>query len=148
MSEAKRGKYIGVNSPSYGRKHSEESKRRMSEKKLGRKLSEETKRKVSLNNARYMLGKHPSTETLKKLSESHKGIKPSKETLAKRAMSMKGKNSKSVLLYTKDGEFVAKFVSTVACAEFLKTSSSNISAAIRDNRLICKKKYKVVYANT
>lgn len=57
-------------------------------------------------------------------------------------------NSKSVLLYTKDGEFVAKFVSTVACAEFLKTSSSNISAAIRDNRLICKKKYKVVYANT
>lgn len=147
MSNAKRGKYCGVNSPSYGRKHTEEAKRKMSIAATGRRLSEETKRKVSLNHSRHTLGKHPSKETLKKLSESHKGIKHSKETIAKIAASLKGKNAKPVLLFTKDGTFVARFISAVACGEFIGLGGGSISSAIHRHSII-NKKYIAIYDST
>lgn len=59
-----------------GKKHTEESKKRMREKSIGRHLSEETKKKLSIlnsgkNNPHY--GKHLSDETKKKISDSNKG---------------------------------------------------------------------------
>jgi len=50
--------------------HSEESKRKMSEKQKGRKHTEETRRKIS----EKCKGKTLSKETRKKLSEARKGI--------------------------------------------------------------------------
>ena len=84
-----------------GYKHSDESKRKISEAKKGKKHSEETKRKLSEankgeKNPRY--GKYPTLETRKKLSEANKGKNhPNygkhlpKETRCKISESHKGK---------------------------------------------------------
>lgn len=83
LSESMKGKYTGRNNPFYGKKHSEESKRKMSEAGGGKHPSDETRRKMSEsqkgeknhnwgktgeNNPRY--GKKHSEETIRKLSES------------------------------------------------------------------------------
>lgn len=93
--------------PNKNKPHSEETKRKISEKTRGKKRSEETKKKISLahkgmthlvsdetkNKLRKAnIGKHPSEETRRKLSESHKG-KPhpiSEETKKKISEKLKG----------------------------------------------------------
>ena len=59
----------GENNPFYGKKHSEESKKRIGEKSKGRRHSEETRRKMRESHK----GKPKSEEHKKKLSESAKG---------------------------------------------------------------------------
>ena len=93
MSENRKGKCIGEENPFYGKKHTDESRKRMSDsqKRLydegyvnpskGLKRSEEARLKMSIaqkerlkdptNNPMY--GKHHSEETRQKLSESRKG---------------------------------------------------------------------------
>ena len=62
-----------------GRKHTEESKLKISKSQKGKILSEETKRKISENHADFsgknhpLYGKHHSEETRKKISKSNKG---------------------------------------------------------------------------
>ena len=59
-----------------GFKHTEETRKKMSESGKGKIISEETRRKISeaqLGSKNHMFGKHPSEETRKKLSEAHKG---------------------------------------------------------------------------
>ena len=51
-----------------GRKHTEETKRKMSENNIGKKLSEETKRKIGESNT----GQKRSEEAKKKMSEARK----------------------------------------------------------------------------
>ena len=69
-----------------GGKHSEESKRKLSEVNKGKKLSEETRRKISEAHK----GKKLSEETRKKLSEVNKGKKLSEETRRKLSEAKKG----------------------------------------------------------
>ena len=57
----------GKNSPHYGKKHSNETKKKMSISATGRKFSEETKRKMS--------ARHRTEKELKHLSEITTGIK-------------------------------------------------------------------------
>ncbi len=59
----------GKNNPNYGKKFSEEHKRKMSEAKKGIKLTEEHKRKTGLASK----GRKHSEETKKKISESRMG---------------------------------------------------------------------------
>jgi len=88
----------GENSPRWGRKHSEKTKKKMSMAKigkLGKKHSEESKQKMSAarkgeNNP--MWGMKHSEETKKKISETNKGKKHSEETKRKMSESHKGKN--------------------------------------------------------
>ena len=101
QSEARKGE----NNPNYGKKMSEEQKKKISEKAKGKKQSEETKRKNSESKkGKYagknhpMYGKSPSEETRKKQSEAMKGENnpnygksPSEETRKKRSEAMKGK---------------------------------------------------------
>lgn len=85
MSEARKGKYVGEKNSFYGRTHSEETKRKISESLKGE------------NNPNY--GKHCSEETKKKLSESQKGENShmygkslSEETRQKISEATKGEN--------------------------------------------------------
>ena len=55
---------IPENNPMFGKKHTEESKRAMSEKRKGTHIGEDN----------HFFGKHHSEETRKKLRENHKGL--------------------------------------------------------------------------
>jgi len=78
-----RGKF-GKDNPNYGKKRSEETKRKMSETKKGKLFSEDAKRNMSIgqkNRTNYKrgenhhyYGKKHSEETRRKMSESHKKI--------------------------------------------------------------------------
>ena len=61
QSEAMKGKYSGENAYWYGKRHSEETKEKMSEAQSGE------------NHPKGMLGKHHSDETKQKMSETKKG---------------------------------------------------------------------------
>lgn len=93
----------GVNSPSYGRKLTEEHKQRISNANKGKLKSPETRRKMS----EAQKGKKHSEDTKKLLSEIHKGKKVHseerklelskrwKENNPRRNMDMTGKNNPS-----------------------------------------------------
>lgn len=76
----------GENHPMWGRKHSEETKKIMSEKAIGRKLSEETRRKISEVQTGKKLKPH-SEETKRKISIANTGKIRTKEMEEKRQAS-------------------------------------------------------------
>jgi len=69
----------GTNNPMYGRKHSEETRKKLSEVNKGKKHSEESKKKMS----EVQKGKKVSEETRKRMSEANKGRKHSEESKKK-----------------------------------------------------------------
>ena len=119
MSEAKKGKYCGENSPLYGKHLTEEQKRKLSEvmkgkycgekhPMWGRHLTEEQKRKISEakkgeNNPLY--GKHRDDETKDKIRLRH---------------------NKAVVQYTKEGEFVAEYESALMAKNITGINNSHI----------------------
>ena len=70
-----------------GRKHTEESKRNMSESHKGKKLSEEHRRNLS----KFQKGRKKSEEHKRKISEANKGRKLSPESKRKISEANKGK---------------------------------------------------------
>lgn len=68
--ECSKNKMRGSNNPMFGKTHTDEVKKILSEISKGRKLDNETKRKLS----QYRLGKTYSEETKRRISESKKGI--------------------------------------------------------------------------
>lgn len=100
----------GILNPFYGKKHSEETKKRLSEIHKGKHPDNETRKKLSESrkgNRNHNFGKHFSDEVKKKISESekgrklsenhkqillsyHLGKKQSEETIAKRVEKLKG----------------------------------------------------------
>lgn len=71
----------------YGRQHSEQSKRCMSESKKGQPLSEETKRKLSDK----LKDRQHSEESKRKISESRKGMQLAEKDKAKISQTLKGR---------------------------------------------------------
>jgi len=72
--------HSGCNNPFYGKKHSDETRRKMSEHSFlkGKNLPEETKRKISeaqKGEKNHMYGKHHNEKTKLKISEAHNGEK-------------------------------------------------------------------------
>lgn len=75
LGEEVNKKLRGENNPFYGKRHSEEAKKKMSEARKNKKFghcSEETKRKIAEGNK----GKHFSEERKKNIAESLKGHTP------------------------------------------------------------------------
>ena len=77
----------GKNHPNYGKSPSIETRKKLSIANTGKKHSEETKQKLSENNARYWLGKIRSEETRLAISKSNKGKKRTEETKQKMRIS-------------------------------------------------------------
>lgn len=112
-----------------GYKLSEETRAKIREKRkyqvnpmLGKHLSEESKRKIS----EAKRGSHPkrephSEETKRKISESHKG----------KMMGASNPIARSVLQYTKDGEFVKEWDCICDAGRSLGISPSNITTACK-----------------
>ena len=96
-SEIQRQRVLGENNPMYGRTHTEEARRAISEKNTGKKLTEEQIEKVVM--AKKGVKRAPfSDEWKQKMSESKKGannhrygVEVSEETRAKIGAKLKGK---------------------------------------------------------
>ena len=97
MSASKKGLQSGEKNPMFGKHHSEETKKKMSASKKGLQYGEKNP----------MFGKHHSEETKKKISNAKKGKHRSEET--------KKKLSKIVLQFTLDGELIREWPSVSEC---------------------------------
>ena len=86
----------------FGKHHSDETKRKLSEANIGKHLSEEHKNKISESHT----GKHFTEETRKKMAESH------------------GVNG--VLQFSKGGEFIAEYLSAHEAERNTGCYNSNI----------------------
>ena len=79
LGEEVNKKLRGKNNPFYGRRHSEKTRKKLSEAHKDHKVSEETRKKISeklKGKQAWNKGKHHSEESKQKMSEAHKG-KPS-----------------------------------------------------------------------
>ena len=93
--------------PNKGKHHTEESKKKMSESHKGLFSGEK----------HPFFGKHHTEESKKKISEKQKGKKLSEETRRKMSKArINGKQSKKVLQYTLDDEFVREWSSIAECS--------------------------------
>lgn len=93
---------LGANHPMYGKKHTEEARKKQSEIKKGKKRSLESRKKQSKTlKGRYKGEKSPNfgrkhtKETCKNISESNKGRKRTAETCKNISESLKGSKNPS-----------------------------------------------------
>lgn len=94
ISQKMTGKMMGDKNPNYGKKYSEETKEKISEQMTGKKHSKETKQRMSINNSgenHRMFGKTHTEATKKKMSEKKTGKKLSEETKKKIGFKSKGR---------------------------------------------------------
>lgn len=142
----------GELNPMYGKTHSENAKRKMSEKAMNRILSEEQKTEISKrtrgkNNPMY--GKTHSEDARVKMSESQKKRKRTKEEGEKRSKTLKenghwkGENNPG---YGKHGKFNPRsksvicitvktiFYSVQDASVFYRTGRANISKCCKGNK--------------
>lgn len=89
--EKKRNNALGTKNPFYGKKHSEKTKKIISEKGKNRIISEETRLKMSQSQIGKHKGKKHSKETKEKLSKSHIGLHHTEETKQKIGNAFRGK---------------------------------------------------------
>jgi len=87
ISENRKGKNCGNDNHMYGKHHTEETIKKLSEARLGKKASDETRKKIS----EARLGKKASDETRKKISEAGMGRIVTKATRDKLSKAMTGK---------------------------------------------------------
>ena len=99
-----------------GKKRSEEARKRMSDSKKGKKrkkFSEETRKRMSIAN----MGHAVSAETRKRISEALKSAEPW--------------NRKSVLMYDQSENFVMEFSSITSAAIYIGAKQQHVSAMLR-----------------
>ncbi len=143
-----------------GGRHSEETRKRISEASKGRVVSEDTRKKKSImfsgeNNPafgkNYNQGKECSPETRDKISKAHTGMKRSEETCRKIGESKKGivcwrngkkfghengrKNQYEFDVFKKEsGEYIGTWNNQRICAEELGMNYKNIQSVLSGRR--------------
>ena len=124
--------HFGESNGMYGKKHSEESRRKMSESQKRREPpTEETRRKLSESHRRENL----SESTLKKLSESSKRENRSEETMRKMSESHKRENlSEESLRHLSEANVGRKWIHKGTENKFV--TSEDFEKYINEGRLI------------
>lgn len=99
-------------------KHLELTKEKIRKKAIGRKLSEEAKNKISKSKIgnKYNLGRKASKETKLKMSIARKNVIMTEERNNKIALS----NSKPILQYDLQGNFIKEWISATEAIEITK----------------------------
>jgi hypothetical protein len=109
----------------FGKKHSEESKNKMSKSALGKKVTNETKKKMSESR----LGIKFSDEHRKNMSESAKGENNNYKRYLERT-GLPHHNSKPVLQFSLDNEFIREWVNASVASKELGLSYKAINACL------------------
>src|SRR5208282_5860115 len=110
ISESHKGK----KNPNYGKHFSDEHKRKISESNKGKQRTDEMKKEMSKLNK----GKFISNETKEKMSKSQKGRHHTEET-KKKILKNRKDVSKSILQYSKDGQFIREWESQTQASSTL-----------------------------
>jgi len=129
-----------------GRKHTEQTRKKMSEANLGRKHSDETRKKISDTTR----GVKKSVETKMKISDSLKGVLKSEQTKGKISVAMLGKPkiegsgrpSQQISVIDNKTNQTTTYDSISEAARVLNISKSGISEYFSDNQ---QKPYKGQY---
>lgn len=134
----------GENHPMHGKRHSDETRAKISAVKKGVPYSperyatflENLDREVLRERAMrtivgYNRGKHWDAETRRRISESNRGKKRSEET----ARRISEAHKKPVLQFARNGDFIREWDSARSASEALSIQAAHISK-------VCKKKYK------
>jgi hypothetical protein len=108
-----------------GRKHSEESKLKMSESALGKKITDESKLKMS----DFWRGKVKSDETKKKMSESAKGDNNNYKRYLEKT-GLPHAKSKPVIQYSLDGVIIKEWVNANIASKELNLSYKAINGCL------------------
>jgi hypothetical protein len=117
----------------FGKKHTEETRKIISEKAIGRKMSNETREKIS-NSLKKLPGKKLTEETKKKISEKAIGRKVSNETKQKLSLS----SPKRIQLFRYVNETLYVFNSLREAASSLKISRATMSLKFKELGFISK----------
>ena len=119
-----------------GMKHSDESKKKMSEANLGRKHSDETKKKMSLSkmNNKHSLGYKPTTEHKEKIRKAMLGQKRIFTEEWKRNISKSKMNNKNALGYKHTDEAKEK-MRNAKLGKYGKKHSAETKEKMRAARL-------------
>lgn len=130
ISEKRKGKYVGENSGMYGKHHTEETKRKLSESAKARTGWKHSEETKKKIGAKHK-GKIVSQETREKLSKANTGKKRTEEQKLK----LKHRNSIPVVQLTIEGNFVNIYISAAEASRQL-----GIAAPLITN--CCRKKHK------
>lgn len=108
-----------------GKKHTQEHVAKISKANRGKKYTQDHKNKLS----EAKKGKTLTQEHRSNISKAKQGIVHSKESLQKRTATRRerGYNTKIILQYSLEGEFIKKWTSISLASSALKVDGSNIS---------------------
>lgn len=135
----------------YGKSHSEETKKMLSELAIGREVSEETRKKIGQStklrhdkHGHPMLNKHHSDEAKNKISKAMKGRKISDDTKSK--MSQNHARKQRVAMIDKSTEqILLEFDSMKLASEWIKENTKYSKAKSGDISSVCSGKRKTAF---
>lgn len=129
LSKFHKGKQKGKDNPMYGKHHSLEARKSISEKhkaelnaNYGKKMTEEQKEKISKT----------KKDNYKKYGSKLKGVKKTKEAVHNNALSQK--NRKEVLQYSLDGEFIKEYISQKEASRQTGINQGNLNSCCKHKK--------------
>ena len=123
----------GEKHPLYGKHLSEDTKRKLSRANKGKKLSDETRKKLSQANK----GKTLSEKTRRKIAQSLKGLKHSDE-FRKKMSQVQNYRKTPIVAIQKDTGKIRVFESQAECCRVLGINSRKIYDCLKGRRKTCK----------